>query len=160
MKTCVPVLACLALLWGSAAHADQLADLLLTLRIRQVLQQDPVLAPAEVGVTVRHRIVRLWGPIPSRELSVRAETRVRSLAEVDGIRNDLQVLPEDLFQPPPIVPLAPVLPAPPAPARPPLPFRPAPTESAAKPALVPTRGEALALPAIRIPIEFLGLEPR
>src|SRR5437773_774191 len=71
-------------------------DFLQTVQACQRLQEDELLAPLNVGVKVRHRVAILWGPIPTAELALRAEQRLRTMIELVDVRNDLIVMPEDL----------------------------------------------------------------
>jgi hypothetical protein len=57
------------------------------------LQQDPVLAPLDLGVTVREGVATLWGPVPSRELGERAAALLRRLPELSAVHNELFVDP-------------------------------------------------------------------
>jgi hypothetical protein len=81
---------------SAAALADvprEFDDILLTIKARQILYQDKELQSYNVGVQVVDRVATLFGPIPKSELSRRAETRLRELFELRGVRNDLRVLP-------------------------------------------------------------------
>src|SRR5205823_13848821 len=71
-------------------------DFLQTVQACQRLQEDVLLAPLNVGVKVRNRVAILWGPVPTAELALRAEQRLRTMIELIDVRNDLIVLPEDL----------------------------------------------------------------
>ena len=82
-----------------------LADVLQTMQACKRLQEDELLAPLNVGVKVRGRIAVLWGPVPTAELALRAEQRLRQMIELIDIRNELIVMPEDLRDVP--VPQAP-----------------------------------------------------
>jgi hypothetical protein len=115
------------------AGSDTERDVRQTVRARQVLLQDPALAPHNVGVVVRDRIATLWGPIPSAPLRQRAEQALRGLFELAEVRNHLEVSgaePELASTGPPFLP-ARLPPAPPRlaprPVDPPRPAPPAPT---------------------------------
>lgn len=62
-----------------------------TLEARDVLCADAELRPLNLGVTVRDHIAVLWGPVPSRDLSLRAEIRLRSMLPLANVRNELVV---------------------------------------------------------------------
>jgi hypothetical protein len=72
-----------------------LADLIFTVKACQRLQQDEVLAPHSVGVRVRNRIAILWGPVPSVEVALRAEAKLRAMIEFVDVRNELIVMADD-----------------------------------------------------------------
>ena len=73
-----------------------MADVLQTMQACKRLQEDELLAPLNVGVKVRGRIAVLWGPIPTTELALRAEQRLRQMIDLIDVRNQLIVMPEDL----------------------------------------------------------------
>jgi osmotically-inducible protein OsmY len=66
-------------------------DCRLTLFARQALQQDHALAFLNLGVSVHANVATLWGPIPSAELSRRAEEVVRQVPGIVAVRNELQI---------------------------------------------------------------------
>jgi hypothetical protein len=70
-------------------------DIWQTIRARKVLFEDEVLGPLNLGVKVRNRVAILWGPVPSAELAVRAEARLRGMIELIDVRNELLVIPDD-----------------------------------------------------------------
>jgi hypothetical protein len=70
-------------------------DLWQTVRARKLLLEDPLLAPLNVGVKVTNRVAVLWGPIPSTQLALRAEQRLRIMFELAEVRNRLTVEPTD-----------------------------------------------------------------
>ncbi len=72
-----------------------MADLIFTVKASQRLQQDEVLAPLNVGVRVRNRVAVLWGPVPSVELALRAEAKLRAMIEFVDVRNELIVMGDD-----------------------------------------------------------------
>jgi osmotically-inducible protein OsmY len=74
----------------SAQQSDN--DLQLTLRIRKSLSQDDKLAQCAVGVTVHDRLAKLWGSVPSGEVSRRVEDHVREVLGVAAVHNDLHVM--------------------------------------------------------------------
>jgi hypothetical protein len=152
-------------------------DLGRTLLAKDTLQRDPVLAPLDLGVTVRKGVATLYGPVPSRELGERAVALLRRLPELSGVRNQLFVeasadpqpqkevaarprpphwtasRPEGNRRPPPPAPVERI----PAPAPPPQPspapaWRPVPAPAGAPPDAAPKRPEAPAVvPALRVP---------
>src|SRR5437870_90383 len=80
--------------FSSAQSADQamFRDLTQTVQARRLLFDDPQLGPLNLGVRVTNRIAVLWGPVPSQELSVRAEQRLRTMFELIEIRNQMTVV--------------------------------------------------------------------
>ena len=93
---------------GQAASPKvTLADVLQTMQACKHLQADELLAPLNIGVKVRGRVAVLWGPVPTPELALRAEQRLRQMIELIDVRNELMVMPEDLRDVP--VPVAPPL---------------------------------------------------
>jgi hypothetical protein len=78
------------------AEKDPLHDTRLTIRARQALQQDPALAELKtINVSVRANVATLWGAVPSRELSRRAEQKVRQVQGVFEVKNELHVQAPD-----------------------------------------------------------------
>ncbi len=81
---------------GRAAPPEAaLADLWQTIQAHQYLQEDEVLASLNLGLKVRGRVATLWGPVPSLELALRAERRLRTMIELIDVRNELVVTPDD-----------------------------------------------------------------
>lgn len=74
--------------------ARRVHDTLQTIQARKLLLNDSQLQSLNLGVTVRNRVAELWGPVPSLELSRRAEQRLRGMFELIEVRNRLFV-PED-----------------------------------------------------------------
>ena len=70
-------------------------DLRQTVQARKLLLDDPQLGPLNLGVRVTDRSAVLWGPVPSRELSYRAERRLQTMFELIEIRNRLTVDADD-----------------------------------------------------------------
>jgi hypothetical protein len=62
-----------------------------TLQCRQVLLADPTLASLNIGVSARSGVITLWGLVPSKDLSLRAEKCLQHVPGVLEIRNDLRV---------------------------------------------------------------------
>src|SRR5947207_6099690 len=58
---------------------DPTQDLGHTIQARRLLLEDPDLAPLNLGVRVRNRVATLWGPVPSADLALKAELRLRAL---------------------------------------------------------------------------------
>jgi osmotically-inducible protein OsmY len=76
--------------------SDPARDCRLTLRARQVLQQDMALTGiTHLGVTVRGGVAVVWGSVPSGDVARRAEMLVRQVPGVFDVRNELQVEPPD-----------------------------------------------------------------
>jgi len=67
-------------------------DLSQTVQARRLLYDDPQLGSLNLGVRVTNRIAVLWGPVPSRELSLRAEERLRTMFELIEVRNQMTVV--------------------------------------------------------------------
>jgi hypothetical protein len=101
----------------TAAVADP--DWLLAVAARQALQQDPVLGPLNLGVTVCRRRATVWGVVSTPGQARRAEKLLRQLPGLTGVRADLRVIsPDDplrkiLNPPAPPRPVPPLLEEPP-----------------------------------------------
>lgn len=104
------------LLTGSPALAapPSVDDVILTIKIRQMLYRDDDLRPHNIGVQVVDRVAILFGPVPSLDVGLRAESRLRGLIELRDVRNDLDVvtplpelLPERIPAPAPLPGLEP-----------------------------------------------------
>lgn len=127
---------------AAAGPADDLRDVQTAILARQALQDDPLLAPHNLGVRVRDGVAVLWGPVPSKELAERATARLRKLPQLRGVRNELFLdpwgdLPVAITTPvrPPVQPPETILtakPAQPPPAKPAPPWMPV-NQGAAKP---------------------------
>ena len=108
-------------LWASELNGS---DELETLQAREVLLADNELRSLNIGGTVRHHVAVLWGPVASRELSLRAEIRLRTMLPLANVTNELFVIEERVLMQegttlPSPIPLylpdiLPVAPAPPA----------------------------------------------
>jgi hypothetical protein len=59
------------------------------------LLQDRVLAPLNLGVSVRSGVASVWGKVPSAGLARRAEDKVRKVPGIDEVRNELLVEPAE-----------------------------------------------------------------
>jgi hypothetical protein len=105
LRLTVPVLALgvIPLITGSAeAQTTDSAlyrDLWQTVQARKLLMEDALLGPLNLGVKVTNRAAVLWGPIPSQQLSLRAEQCLRTMFELTEVRNCLTIEPmDDAFQ--------------------------------------------------------------
>jgi len=78
-----------------AAAPGDIDDILLTIKTRQVLYQDKELHSYNIGVQVVDRVAILFGLVHKADLGRRAETRLRELFELRGVRNELRVLPSE-----------------------------------------------------------------
>ncbi len=92
------------------AERDAYRDLQLTVHARKALQQDPALAPLNLGLRVRGGEARVWGPVPSEELIARALERVRAVQGILKVRNELHVAPAEKEPEPLLVPQTPAEP--------------------------------------------------
>ena len=100
---CPCLFACLLLapaVCTAAEPVPTLDDLLLGVQARKLLMEDELLRPLNLGVSVRRREIELWGAVPSEELSLRAEIKLRTMLDALKVRNQL------FIQPMPIVPKA------------------------------------------------------
>jgi hypothetical protein len=80
-------------------------DMWQTVQARRLLQDDARLGPLNLGVHVTNRIAVLWGPVPSRELSLRAEQRLGTMFELVEVRNRMTIDPDgDALPPAPLSP--------------------------------------------------------
>jgi hypothetical protein len=70
-------------------------DWLLAVAVRRALQQDPVLAPLNLGVTVSEGTATVWGVVPSPEVARRVESLLRQVRGVKAVRSNLQILRGD-----------------------------------------------------------------
>ena len=80
----------------TAAAEAAARDVVLTIQARRRLLKDRELGTLNVGVRVRNRVAVLWGPVPSVELALKAESCVREMFEIVEIRNELFVGGDDL----------------------------------------------------------------
>jgi hypothetical protein len=86
----------LMILFTGKVRADTIEEALFrdlgqTIKARLVLQDDPQLGALNLGVKVTNRVAVLWGPVPSQDLSFRAEQRLRGMFELVDVRNDLSI---------------------------------------------------------------------
>ena len=70
-----------------------------TMQAREVLRTDTDLEPLNLGVTVRHHVAMLWGPVPSQDLKLRAEVLLRTMLPFTDVRNDLNITVENPANP-------------------------------------------------------------
>ncbi len=129
-------------------------DLVLTIQARRALLRDPELGPLNLGVRIRNRVATLWGPVPTAELSFKAELCVRGVFELREVRNELCVSGVNLPARAAGLPPPAFLPAPPAPALPGLPAVtvPPPLPVPVAPAvLAPPVQDEIELPPLRLP---------
>jgi BON domain len=66
-----------------------------TLRARQALLKDPLLAKLNLGVSVKSTMATLWGDVDDLKLSRRAEELIRQVPGVLAVQNNLNVLATD-----------------------------------------------------------------
>ncbi len=69
-------------------------DLKQTVEATSYLAEDPELALLNLGVRVKDRVATLWGPVPTAELSFKAEVRLRSLNGLLEVNNEMFILEE------------------------------------------------------------------
>jgi len=65
----------------------------LTLKARQALSEDSLLAPYNIGVIVHGEVATLQGTLPTTALALRAQERVRSLQLFKEVRSALSIDP-------------------------------------------------------------------
>ncbi len=70
-------------------------DMAHTVQARKLLLDDPRLGTLNLGVRVTNRVAVLWGPVPSQELALHAEQRLRTMFELAEVRNQLTVVNSD-----------------------------------------------------------------
>lgn len=92
------LLASCAMVGRTAPPEVAFADLWQTIQAHKFLQEDDELAPLHLGLKVRGRIATLWGPVPSVDLAVRAERRLRRMIQLIDVRNELIVMPDQLHE--------------------------------------------------------------
>jgi len=130
-------------------------DLRMTLRARRLLLADAELAQLNLGVRVRDRVAYLWGPVPSVELSFKAEICLREMFELTEVRNQMFVSGDEPAKPAPPAPS--FLPAAAAPSLPGLPsdkvMQPPPPVTRPRPVVEPppVQEEEIELPPLRLP---------
>jgi osmotically-inducible protein OsmY len=91
------------LLVANCAHAGETEDVALTVAVRKSLGRDEKLANLGLGATAVDGKVTLWGAVPAAELIARAESRVKEIAGVKAVFNDIHI------QPPFVSPALPLL---------------------------------------------------
>lgn len=96
-----------------ASAPATLRDARLAMYARRALMQDDLLAPLNLGISVRQNVAIIWGPVPSQELAKRAVDRLREVKGLIEIRSQIYIaaLEEPLpFKPPAHPPLMPLEP--------------------------------------------------
>jgi osmotically-inducible protein OsmY len=70
----------------------------LEVRVRQTLRDVKDFAPYRLGVTIQNGIAKVWGNVPSQELSESIVKTVRKVKGIQEVRNELKVVgqPDDL----------------------------------------------------------------
>jgi osmotically-inducible protein OsmY len=71
------------------AQSPAALDMDHTILARQALQDDPELAPLQLGVRVHNGVARLFGPVPSPALARRAVACLQALPALTGVRSEL-----------------------------------------------------------------------
>ena len=61
-------------------------------RVLELFDREPVLAPASIGVAVRHGVVTLHGQVDTLQERWTAERIAQHLRDVEAVANDLEVL--------------------------------------------------------------------
>jgi hypothetical protein len=89
----LPVITCVGATLAQPLRmiGDSARDLRQTIQARQMLAADPELAAFNVGVLVHNRVATLCGPVPSAEVSFRAELCLKTMVELVEVRNELFV---------------------------------------------------------------------
>jgi BON domain len=82
----------------AAAHAvePRIDEILLTMRVRQILHEDDELRGQNFGVTIEKGVAVLWGPVTSLDLGLRAESNLRGIPEIRDVRNELVIVDSPL----------------------------------------------------------------
>jgi hyperosmotically inducible protein len=62
---------------------NKIREMVASVKVKRALQEDRVLAPLNLGVTIDHGIVSVWGPIPSQEVGRQVITKLEA---IDGVR--------------------------------------------------------------------------
>jgi hyperosmotically inducible protein len=70
------------------------SDAWITTKVKVRLMAEPGLSPIGVNVDTRDGVVTLFGTVPTDDLKQRATARVKDVAGVEGVENELQVVPE------------------------------------------------------------------
>ena len=81
------------------AAPPRVNDIVHTVQARKLIYDDPELSKLNLGIIVEDRVAILWGPVPSLDLGLRAESRLRDMIELRDVRNELfvnEVTPEFL----------------------------------------------------------------
>jgi osmotically-inducible protein OsmY len=84
---------------GTALHAQNtsarqdLHDIRVAVRARQVLSQDTKLGRLNIGVSVRQGNVTLWGRAPTEALAQRAKQKIEQVQGVFSVHSELRIEP-------------------------------------------------------------------
>jgi len=75
--------------------AHILVDVVQTMHVRKLLNDDEILKQYNLGVRVEKRVAILWGPVASPEIAKRAEQRIRRMIEISKVRDETVVMVDD-----------------------------------------------------------------
>jgi hypothetical protein len=64
----------------------KIRDLAATVRARRLLEEDRVLRPLNLGVSVDNGVVSVWGPVPSQEVARLAVAKLETIRNVTEVR--------------------------------------------------------------------------
>ena len=88
-------------IWAEDAEVDRLeeagapiADAWITTKAKLVLMHELSLSPFQVNVDTSHRVVTLFGIVPTEDAKKLAGATVSSMSGVKGVENELQVVPD------------------------------------------------------------------
>lgn len=143
-----------------ASERPGVRDLRQTVEATAYLAEDKELAALNLGVRVKDRIATLWGPIPTAELSFKAEVRLRSFRGLLEVQNEMFILEESATERSPFAPAPVPIRSPESlpPALPPSPpALPAPSLEKPRPklpALTPPRPQAVLLSLEPITVNY------
>lgn len=123
----------------------RIRDWQLTIYARQALTHDQVLAPLNLGVSVRKGVATLWGPVTSAATALRALDCVRRLPGLDDVRSELYIVDDNNPSLP--SPAGPAVPPPATPPRPPARL----VERSGTVTAAP--GQTLSVPRVTLPVD-------
>src|SRR5262245_37237540 len=66
----------------------KIRDLAATVRARRLLEEDRVLRPLNLGVSVDNGVVSVWGPVPSQEVARLAVAKLETIRNVTEVRSN------------------------------------------------------------------------
>lgn len=66
----------------------KIRDLAATVRVRRLVQQDPMLAKLNLGVEVENGVLVVWGPVPSEEVGKHAVNLLQSVHGIVRVKSD------------------------------------------------------------------------